>query len=150
MRSVPLSAESNHLKVTSTPEPLSLTISIFIYRLPFHAPKLGSRSLGRSIEESRHLIVPRMDPPRSRCFIFARANPLISIPPPPSLRPLAQPGGGWSCEIHSNWQEFRSRSRRVSSSRDIPTMCRYLKVLSNPSMYFSGLPRRSRVLRQRD
>jgi len=60
MRSVPLSTESNHLKVTSTPEPLSLTISIFIY---LHRECFDARQpiTDRSIKESRRLIVLRMN-----------------------------------------------------------------------------------------
>lgn len=62
MRSVPLSRESNHLKVTSTPEPLSLTISIFIYlHRSTECPDARQPIADRSIKESRRLIVPRMN-----------------------------------------------------------------------------------------
>lgn len=102
MRSVPLSTESNHLKVTSTPEPLSLTISIFIFTVSRECPRAQQPIADRSIKESRRLIVPWMNLLVSMLYFC------------PSYDPSAGGGG----HVKFTQEKFRSRPRHVLSHDD--------------------------------
>lgn len=123
MRSVPLSAESNHLKVTSTPEPLSLTISIFIYlRCSSRMP--GSRS---RIGRSRNLAVSSF---RGWIFLVSVLYFYPSFPLPPPL-PLPRLAGS-----HVKFTQAEENSDPGHDMFCHPPMQRcYLEILRNRSTY---------------